>query len=255
MHAIPSSPTPKPVSEIWKPELVCLPALTLPRRLFRVFMRLVCRLLISLFTHASVKGLENYPCDAAALVVINHLGDPDAVLLLAFLPEFPEVIGKIELRDDPRLKLLLDWMGIIWIHRGHPDRRSLSAALEALRQGRRVVIAPEGRESVSGALEQGTVGAAFLALKAGVPVVPITLTGTEHRYVEKAMFTRWKPSVTMVVGKPFILPGADGDPGSGRRTRNGDLILSTRIIMETLARQLPPEYRGVYKYVEDHTEE
>jgi 1-acyl-sn-glycerol-3-phosphate acyltransferase len=241
METTPSSPTPKPVSEVWKPELTRLPRLTWTRQVFRVFIRLVCRLLIFLYTRLTVRGLENYPCHAPALVVINHLGDPDAVLTLACLPEFPEIIGKIELRDDRRLTLLLDWLGIIWIHRGQPDRRAMSAALEALRKGRRVIIAPEGRESASGALEDGTDGAAFLALKAGVPVVPVTLTGTEFRRVENAMKTRRRTPVTLTVGEPFVLPVQERNP---ERLRE-----ATRLIMETLARQLPPEYRGVYAYV------
>jgi 1-acyl-sn-glycerol-3-phosphate acyltransferase len=208
---------------------------------FRVFIRLVCRLLIFFFTRLTVCGLENYPRHDPALVVINHLGDPDAVLTLACLPEFPEIIGKIELRDDRRLTLLLDWLGIIWIHRGQPDRRAISAALNAFHQGRRVIIAPEGRESVSGALEEGTDGAAFLALKAGVPIVPVTLTGTEFRRVENAMKTLRRTPVTLTVGEPFILPEQERSP---QRLRE-----ATRLIMETLARQLPPEYRGVYAYV------
>jgi 1-acyl-sn-glycerol-3-phosphate acyltransferase len=161
--------------------------------------------------------------------------------MLACLPEFPEIIGKIELRDDRRLTLLLDWLGIIWIHRGQPDRRAISAGLEAMRQGRRVIIAPEGRESASGALEAGTDGAAFLALKAGVPIVPVTLTGTEFRRVENAMKTLRRTPVTLTVGKPFVLPVQARSP---ERLRE-----ATRLIMETLARQLPPEYRGVYAYV------
>lgn len=242
MQTIPSSPTPKPVSEVWRPDLVRLPRLTWPRRLFRRFIRLVCRLLIRLFTYPTVRGLENYPRQGPALVVTNHLGDADAVLILAFLPEFPEVIGKIELRADPRLTLLLDWLGVIWIHRGRPDRRALSAALEAFREGRRVIIAPEGRESVTGALEEGTDGAAFLALKAGVPLVPLTLTGTEFRRVENVLKTRRRAPVTLTVGRPFFLPEQERGPD---RLRN-----ATRLIMETLARQLPPQYRGVYGYVE-----
>jgi 1-acyl-sn-glycerol-3-phosphate acyltransferase len=241
METTPSSPTPKPVSEVWKPELTRLPRLTWTRQVFRVFILLVCRLLIFFYTRLTVRGLENYPRRGPALVVINHLGDPDAVLTLACLPEFPEIIGKIELRDDRRLTLLLDWLGIIWIHRGQPDRRAISAALEAFRQGKRVIIAPEGRESASGALEEGTDGAAFLALKAGVPIVPVSLTGTECRRVETAMKTRRRTPVTLTVGEPFVLPVQERGP---ERLRE-----ATRLIMETLARQLPPEYRGVYAYV------
>jgi 1-acyl-sn-glycerol-3-phosphate acyltransferase len=240
---VPSSPTPKPVSEVWQPELTRLPPLTWSRRLFRRFIQGLCRVVITVCTRASVHGLENYPRQGSALVVINHLGDPDAVLVLAYLPEFPEVIGKIELRDIPILRLVTDGLGILWVHRGQPDRKAITAALEAFRQGRRVIIAPEARESVTGALEPGTDGAAFLALKAGVPVVPITITGSEHRRIENNLKKLRRSPVSLTVGQPFVLPR--------QADRHQTLREGTRLIMESLARQLPPEYRGVYAYFED----
>ena len=239
----PSSPTPKPISEVWRPDLTRLPALTRGRRLFRRFLQLLCRVVVFVCTKATIHGLENYPRRGPALIVINHLGDPDAVLALAALPDFPEVIGKIELRDIPVLRLVTDLLGVIWVHRGQPDRRAISAVLEAFRQGRRVIIAPEGRESVSGALEEGTEGAAFLALRAGVPVGPVAITGSEFRYIENNLKKLRRTPVTLRVGKPFVLP---------KQAREKDALREgTRLIMEALARQLPPEYRGVYTYVED----
>jgi 1-acyl-sn-glycerol-3-phosphate acyltransferase len=239
----PSSLTPKPISEVWQPDLTRLPALTRGRRIFRRFVQLLCRVVIFVCTKATILGLENYPRRGPTLVVINHLGDPDAVLVLAALPEFPEVIGKIELRDIPVLRLVTDMLGIIWVHRGQPDRRAISAALEAFRQGRSVIIAPEARESVSGALEAGTEGAAFLALRAGVPVIPVTITGSEFRRIENNLKKLRRMPVTLRVGKPFVLP---------RQARGQEALQEgTRLIMEALARQLPPEYRGVYAYVEE----
>jgi 1-acyl-sn-glycerol-3-phosphate acyltransferase len=188
-----------------------------------------------------VLGLENYPRNEPALVIINHLGDPDIVLALAFLPDFPEVMSKIELREIPVLRQVTDALGVIWLHRGQADRRAISSALEAFRDGRRVLIAPEGRESVSGSLERGTDGAAFIALKAGIPVVPVTLTGSEYRRIENDLKRFRRTPVTLTVGKPFLLQKMDD--------RHETLREGTRLIMETLARQLPPQYRGAYSYV------
>jgi 1-acyl-sn-glycerol-3-phosphate acyltransferase len=239
----PSSPTEKPISAVWQPELTRLPHLSWARRLFRRFIKLVCRWLVIVCTRCDVRGLENYPLRGAALVIINHLGDPDAVIVLGTLPDFPEIIGKIELRSIRRLRLVTDGLGIIWIHRGRADRRALSVALEALRQGRKVIIAPEGRESLTGALEPGMDGAAFLAFKSGVPIIPITLTGTENWRVYGGL-KKWKRArVTLTVGKPFFLPRQARGPAA--------LADGTRQIMETLARQLPSEYRGVYSYIEN----
>ncbi len=241
MPTAPSSPTPKPVSQVWRPDLTRLPELTLGRRLFRRFFKLVCRLVVLIFTRTTIRGLENYPRQGPALVVINHLGDPDAILVMAALPDFPEMIGKIELREIPSLRLLGALLGMIWVHRGQPDRRTISAALEAFRRGLKVIIAPEGRESASGALEEGTEGAAYLALRGGVPLIPLTITGSEFRYIENGMKKFRRVPVTITVGKPFHLPQYTD--------RKDALREGTRFIMETLARQLPPQYRGVYAYV------
>jgi 1-acyl-sn-glycerol-3-phosphate acyltransferase len=237
--------SPKPVSKVWQPEKTRLPRLTLGRRLFRRFAQFLCRLVVFVCTRTKVRGLENYPRSGPALVVINHLGDPDIVLVLAVLPEFPEIIGKIELREIPLLRLVMDLLGVIWVHRGQPDRRTISAALEAFRQGKRVFIAPEGRESVSGGLETGTGGAAFLALKAGhpLPIVPVTIIGSEFRRIENNLKKFRRSSVTLTVGQPFVLTV---EAGGQEGLRKG-----TRLIMETLARQLPAEYRGVYSYIQD----
>jgi 1-acyl-sn-glycerol-3-phosphate acyltransferase len=240
MQRGPSSRTSKPVSEVWRPGLTRLPPLTWSRRLFRIFIQRLCRVVIRLCTRTTVQGLENYPRFGPVLVVINHLGDPDAVLVLAYLPEFPESIGKIELRDIPILRWVTDGLGIIWVHRGQPDRKAIAAALEAFRQGRSVLIAPEARESVTGALETGTDGAAFLALKARIPVVPVTVTGTENWRVYGNLKRLRRTNVTMTVGQPFVLRQyAD---------RHEALREGTRFIMEMLAHQLPSEYRGVYSY-------
>ena len=153
------------------------------------------------------------------------------------------MIGKIELREIAVLRWLGDALGVIWIHRGQPDRRAIAAALDAFRQSRSVLLAPEARESVSGALEEGTEGAAFLALEAGVPVVPVTITGSEFRRVENGLKHLRRSAATVTIGKPFLLPLQKKDPG--------ELKEGTRIIMETLARQLPKSFRGVYSYVNE----
>lgn len=236
----PSSP-PKPVSGVWRPDMVALPRLTVGRRVFRVVLRGLSKLLTFLLLRAAVTGVENFPKRGPALIIFNHLGDADAVLLLAALP-YPvsaEGIGKIELNDHWLVGPVFRAYGIIWIHQGRPDRRALRAALDALSEGRTVTIAPEGRQSVIGGLEEGTEGAAFLASKSGVPIVPIGMTGTENYHVYGHL-KQWKRApVTVNVGKPFLLPQ--------HADRQKTLQEGTRLIMETLADLLPEAYRGQYK--------
>ncbi len=239
-----SSP-PKPVTEVWRPELVALPRLTFVRRLFRAFAHGATKLLTFLLLRARVTGLENFPRRGPALIVFNHLGDADVVPMLAVLP-YPlesEGLGKIELRDHWFVGPIFRAYGIIWIHQGRPDRRAIRAALDALAQGRMVTIAPEGRQSLTGELEEGTDGAAFLALKSGALIVPVALTGTANQDIY-GYLKKWKRApITLTVGKPFFL---EAHPSGGRQTAIHE---GTRQIMEALARLLPESYRGKYKSI------
>jgi len=241
----PSSP-PKPITEIWKPDLVALPRLTFARRLFRQIARGLVKLLTFLFLDATVSGMENFPKKGPALVVINHLGDADSVLLGASIPYMIEAMGKIELNDHWFVGPIFRAYGIIWVHRGRPDRKALRAALDGLAEGRLVLIAPEGRESVIGGLEEGSEGAAFLALKSEAPIVPIAMTGTENSTVFGNMKRFKRSRVTLSVGKPFFLRE---QPGRQTMLREG-----TRQIMESLASLLPDSYRGNYKAATERTE-
>jgi 1-acyl-sn-glycerol-3-phosphate acyltransferase len=231
---------PKPISNIWRPELTNLPRLHPTRRLFRGLARLVARAVLRLLTRTTISGLQNFPTSGPALIAVNHLGDADAALLLAGLPVAADVLGKIEMLSDfPIVGKLMDWYGVIWLHRGQPDRRALRCALEAFEQGRFLIVAPEGRYSLTQGLEPGGKGAAYLAMKAGVPVIPVALTGAENQYVYGSL-RRWKrPPLSLTIGEPLHLKAR----GNDRRALEQD----TQHIMLALARLLPEEYRGAYR--------
>jgi 1-acyl-sn-glycerol-3-phosphate acyltransferase len=190
-----------------------------------------------------VEGLENFPQNGPALVVINHLGDADAPLLVGFLPVTPDGLGKVELYDFPILGKLMDWYGIIWLHRGQADRRALRAALDGLAEGRVIAIAPEGRYSLVGGLEEGGGGAAFLASKADVPIIPVVVIGTENVHIYGHLRRFQRAPVTLRIGKAFWL--------SQQAARREVVQAGTRQIMETLASLLPEKYRGAYRSVND----
>ena len=233
-----SSP-PKPITEIWRPDLVALPRLTFARRVFRQFVRLLFMLLKFLFMDATVTGMENFPAKGPAVVAINHLGDADAVLLGAAIPYMIEAMGKIELNDHWLIGPIFRAYGIIWLHRGRPDRKAIRAALDGLAEGRMVVIAPEGRQPLIGGLEDGNEGAAFLALKSGAPIIPVAMTGTENENIFGHMKRFKRARVTLSAGKPFFL--------REQADRQAMLRDGTRQIMESLASLLPESYRGKYK--------
>ena len=218
-----------------------MPRLTFGRRVFRLFARGLAKLLTFLLLDGRVTGLENFPKQGPALIVFNHLGDADAVLMLAVLPfrSPAEGIGKIELYDHWLVGPVFRAYGIIWVHRGLPDRKAIRSALEALAEGRMVTLAPEGRQSLIGGLEEGNDGAAFLALKSGAPIIPVAMTGVENSNIYGHLKRLRRAPVTLSVGKPFFL--------QEHADRQKMIREGTRQVMETLASLLPESYRGRYK--------
>ncbi|MBU2026958.1 MAG: lysophospholipid acyltransferase family protein [Pseudomonadota bacterium] len=200
---------------------------------------MLSQFLVWLCTHPDVRGLENFPKQGPVLIVINHLGDADAVLGLAYAPVCIDTLAKQELYDIPIVGALMHAYGMIWLQRVGGYRHALRAALDGLAEGRFVSIAPEGRESLTGALEEGTDGAAYLALKLDTLILPVTFTGTENRSIFDNLKHLRRTAVTVTIGEPFRLE-TTGD-------RRKDITQGTLTIMRTLARQLPPEYRGVYQ--------
>jgi 1-acyl-sn-glycerol-3-phosphate acyltransferase len=164
-------------------ELGGLPPLPPWRRVVRRLLKALSQFLVWLCTRHEVYGRENFPKQGPVLIVINHLGDIDAFLGLAVAPVCIDTIAKQGLYDIPIIGTLMHAYGMIWLQRSTAYRHVLRAALDSLAEGRFVAIAPEGRESLTGALEQGMDGAAYLALKSNALLLPVTFTGTENRRI------------------------------------------------------------------------
>jgi 1-acyl-sn-glycerol-3-phosphate acyltransferase len=235
---------PKPITEVWHPERTRLPKLSPARRAFRVFAHGLVKLVCKVCLKVTAEGLENFPKHGPALIVINHLGDADLPAMISVLPSTPDALGKVELYDVPILGKLMDYYGIIWLHRGRPDKRAMRAALDGLAEGRIIGIAPEGRQSLTGELEEGTGGAAFLAYKSGAPVLPIALTGSENTNVYSHMKKFQRARVHVRVGKMFRLNDQIAE-------KKDAVPEGTRLIMQALADLLPEAYRGAYSSTPD----
>jgi len=182
----------------------------------------------------TVNGAENVPPSGAVLLTMNHLGGADPVLVVGFSPRRVVPVGKAEALRWPVIGWVLRAYGMVPVTRGQPDRLALRALLGALAGGEAVLIAPEGRESRSGALESGQGGAAFLAQHAGVPIVPVALTGTAWKAILPAWRRLRRPCVTLTFGQPYRLP---------RDLRRQAAVDS---VMRRIAVLLPAEYQGAY---------
>ncbi len=213
------------------------PGATRPERRNTIF-RGVARLISCALLRVSVNGAENVPRSGGVLVCVNHIGDADAVVVVGFAPRPLAGIGKAEILGWPLIGWIAQTYGMLAVRRGEPDRATLRAALDVLQAGGALAIAPEGRESPTGALIWAKDGAALLALHAGVPIVPAALTGTAWKHILGHWRRLRRPQVTLTFGLPLYLP-----PLIKRKD-------ASTLIMRRIAGLLPPEYRGVYPEAE-----
>lgn len=123
-----------------------------------------------------IEGLENLRRERPAIFVFNHQSLLDSMVLAHLLRNDVVALCKKEMAQAPVIGNLLRQTDTIFVDRREPDQREvLQRALDVLKSGRSLVIAPEGSRSTLGNIQPFKHGAFLLARKAGVPLVPIVL--------------------------------------------------------------------------------
>ncbi len=216
---------------------VDLAAAALPRwlaalsRFVRLWLRLLCAL--------DVRGEENATLQPPYILVTNHLSWLDVVIMFALLHHKTAIFTAEKWQNHPLMRPLFRRLGhAIFVQRGEIDRRALQAALDWLQQGGALGIAPEGTRSPAHALQAGKEGTAYLARRAGVPILPVAGWGQEKAVA--AWRHGRRPAIHVRYGTPFRLP----EPVTKQRA--AQLQEDTEMIMLHLAALLPPAYQGVY---------
>jgi 1-acyl-sn-glycerol-3-phosphate acyltransferase len=158
------------------------------------------------FYRLRVHGADSVPATGPVLLIANHSTMVDGPVLFATSPRRPVFLIKREMFKGP-LGSLLPRIGQIAISRGEPDRAPLMTAVRVLRAGGMVGVFPEGTRG-SGDVDTAHNGAAWLARTAGAVVLPVACRGT----LRPAGTTRrrFRPTVDVLMGKPFELPADKG---------------------------------------------
>jgi 1-acyl-sn-glycerol-3-phosphate acyltransferase len=202
-------------------------------------MRAIILFLSRALTRLRVEGLENVPAVGQFIFVSNHLHHLDAPIIGVTLPTRRNIHALAAEKYfthwffGPILKIT----GAIFINRGEVDRKALRMAFNVLEDGGGLAIAVEGTRSKTGQLAAGKSGAAYIATRADVPLIPIAVWGSEN--IVKCWARLKRAVVTVRYGKPFRLPEG--------HARAENLIRYTNdIIMVRIALMLPEKYRGIY---------
>jgi 1-acyl-sn-glycerol-3-phosphate acyltransferase len=205
-------------------------------KIFRFFVRLI----LGLIARIEVSGFNNLP-SGGFVIAANHIGRLDAALAYYVLDR-PDIIMVVAEKYEKYaiFRWLVRLTNGMFVDRYNSDIHAIRETLRRLQQGQVFTITPEGTRSKSGNLIEAKPGGTYLAWKAGVPVVPVALTGTEDAVVVDRLKHFKRLVVRIVAGKPFTLPPVKG------KERDTAMLQYTDEVMCRIAALLPPDRRGVY---------
>ncbi len=203
------------------------------------FGRVVIRILVFPFAWWRVKSRENITSPGPFLIVCNHLHIADPPIIAASLPLKCVFMAKEDLWHNQWSRFWVANFGAFPVRRGIADMEAVRRAQKWVKKGVSVIMFPEGGRSQNARLQTAFPGAALIARHAGVPILPVSITGTEKlRHLTWCFFHH--PDITVTFGRPFSLP-----PHNGRVTKEQRQEIISAIMLK-IAALLPTEYRGVY---------
>jgi 1-acyl-sn-glycerol-3-phosphate acyltransferase len=183
--------------------------------------------------------LTRVPKHGPLILVCNHVNTLDVPLMYTHLqPRLMTGFAKLETWDNPVMALLFDLWGAIPIKRGMADVDALKRGLDALAQGKIVVISPEGTRSWDGLLKEAYAGVVFTALRSGAPLLPLAFYGGEN--LKDNMRRLRRTDFYISVGRPFHL-----DPKGAKVDKQVRKQMLDEVMYQ-LADLLPERYRGIY---------
>jgi len=200
--------------------------------MFYRFVRLTCRMLLFLMRRWEVHGKEHIPATGGLVVAANHASywDPPVVGCLTERPVY--FMAKSELFAIPLIGTAIKKLGAFPVYRNRMDRKAVRTALKYLAEGKVVGIFPEGTRSHTEELLQPHFGAAMLALKSNVPVLPVAISGSRGVLGKVRVF----------IGKPLYF-SADG---SSRPDKSR---------LEDVSRQIMSEIAGLLTGIEQESKD
>lgn len=204
------------------------------------FVRATLARLLLLVLRTRVSGAQNIPAGGAMLAG-NHVSYMDPILLWCASPRPVHFMAKAELWDSRIIRYFLPRLWGFPVRRGEPDRAAITTATDLLKAGELVGVFPEGSRAQDASADPGTAhgGAAFIALRADVPVVPVAFVGTGDVWPRGAKLPRLARTYIQI-GEP-VLP-SQLLPEAGRKERVEAL---TAAIMHAITVELEQLRRSV----------
>jgi 1-acyl-sn-glycerol-3-phosphate acyltransferase len=180
--------------------------------LYHLFKWSVVSPMLHTYFRGQIYGAEQVPRQGALVVVSNHASDFDPPILSACLRRPVSYMAKEELFQVPVLSRAIRLYGAYPVKRGSADRSAIRSALAQLEAGWAVGIFLQGTRTADARIPAPKLGAAMIAAKAQVPLLPVSLWGTEAILPKGAKFPRSVP-VTVRIGQVIAPPASTSRDG------------------------------------------
>lgn len=193
------------------------PPTSFERGLYRVVRGLVAAI-ARVWFRLEVHGREHLP-DGPFVLAPVHRSNIDFLLAACVTPRRMRYMGKHTIWKYPSLGRFFTALGAFPVHRGSADREALRRCEAALSGGEPLVMFPEGTRRSGPEVDELFDGTAFVAARAGVPIVPMGIGGSEAAMPKGAKGIR-PVKIVVVLGEPLRAPaGEDGGRPSRRAVR------------------------------------
>lgn len=204
-------------------------------------VRFLNRVLVKSILDIKLYNIDTAPRQGALIVAGNHLGVLDAMIVFSVIDKRDYIVMVAEYHKKYAFRRwLASIVGGIFVDRYQADFAALREVMKRLNQGGVLIISPEGTRSKTGGLLPGQPGTAYLASKTGVPVLPVSIAGSEDSLVAANLKRLRRSPVNVVFGE--VINFAPVSRGGREET----LQEYTDEIMCQIAALLPEDYRGVY---------
>ncbi len=153
--------------------------------MYRVLVAII-RFLVLLIWGLEISGMERIPQSSGAIIAGNHKSWFDPLVLVSAIRQPIHFMAKAELFSYPVFRWILPRVYAFPVRRGQADRQAIRVSQERVTGGHFVGMFPEGtRNKTEEPLLAIQGGAALIAIKAGVPIIPVVITKGKRRGLRK----------------------------------------------------------------------
>lgn len=186
--------------------------------------------------------MENYPRDGRLIIVANHTGVMETVLMTCFAPRQIEYMGSVDLPHEPQLAVFMNAYKFIPVYRGNVSVSAMKAGVHVLHQDGVIGIFPEGG-IWEPAIRRAQSGVAWMSYHGQAPVLPIGFAPTAGALKQALAFK--KPRLVMKIGT--LIPPVEMVPGIPKKEQ---FKRASQQIMDAVWELIPEQDRSDHDEIE-----